>query len=131
MNALFNAAVQGISPKGGTLYTTTFPCHNCARHLVTAGIKRVYYIEPFVKSLASELHYDSLTTDAVEQTDTRMLVVPFTGVGPRMYEEYFVKKTDLKNDRTGEYKPPSGDTPSLAVRLRELAHVERAAADLI
>ena len=29
---------------GGSLYCTTYPCHNCARHIILAGIKKVYYI---------------------------------------------------------------------------------------
>ena len=27
---------------------------------------------------------------------SRMVVVPFTGVGPRMYEDYFLKRGELK-----------------------------------
>lgn len=37
------AANTGISLKGADLFTTTFPCPNCARLLVRAGIQRVYY----------------------------------------------------------------------------------------
>lgn len=40
---------QGVSSNGCTLYTTTYPCHNCARHIIAAGIKRVVYIEPYEK----------------------------------------------------------------------------------
>lgn len=131
MNALFNAAAQGISPKGCILYTTTFPCHNCARHLITAGIDVVYYIEPFVKSLAKQLHYDSITTDWGDVGSNKMRILPFTGVGPRMYEDHFMKRAELKNGRTGVYEKPAGEIPSVAVRLRELGHVEAAAAKLI
>lgn len=46
---------------GSTLYTTTFPCHNCARHIVAAGISAVYYVEPYSKSLAMELHDDAIS----------------------------------------------------------------------
>jgi deoxycytidylate deaminase len=131
MNAILNAALQGLSPRDCVLFTTTFPCHNCARHLVAAGIAKVYYIEPFVKSLAAELHSDAIATDLDEKNKRKMLIVPFTGVGPRMYEEYFAKRTHLKDDGSGEYKEPDGESQSLAVRLRELADVEKAAAELI
>jgi deoxycytidylate deaminase/dephospho-CoA kinase len=60
MDALFSAARQGKSTLGTTVFCTTFPCHNCARHMVTAGVKAVYYVEPYVKSLAVELHADSI-----------------------------------------------------------------------
>ncbi len=37
------AARKGISLEGATIYTTTFPCPNCARLIGTAGFKKVYY----------------------------------------------------------------------------------------
>jgi deoxycytidylate deaminase len=51
MDALLSAARQGISPVGTRLFVTTFPCHYCARHLVTAGVDEVQYIEPYPKNL--------------------------------------------------------------------------------
>src|SRR5207249_4913717 len=41
MDALLACGRVRVSPKDGTLYSTTFPCHNCAKHIVSAGIKRV------------------------------------------------------------------------------------------
>ncbi len=130
MNALFNAAIQGISTKGATLYATTFPCHNCARHLVTAGVIKVFYIEPFTKSMAVELHGDSISVDANDSKD-RMLVIPFTGVGPRMFDDCFGKRLELKDDVDGHYIPPKGEVPHYAVRLKELSDVEAAAVRLL
>ncbi|MFN8721748.1 MAG: deaminase, partial [Rhodospirillales bacterium] len=138
MNAVISAARQGVSPEGTTLYTTTFPCHNCARHLVTAGVYFVYYIEPFVKSLAQVLHHDSIKTELPDKAtgaepvvQTHMYVVPFTGVGPRMYEYYFRKMSNLKNDTTGLFIPPDGSEVKFGVRLRMLENVEEAAIDLV
>lgn len=132
MNALFSAARSGFSPVGATLFCTTYPCHNCARHLVTAGISAVYYIEPYVKSLAIELHEDSISTASSlgDQSATKMAVLPFTGVGPRMYEDFFTKRSELKR-KDGKFELPSGDEPGYAVRLRELRHVEQKAAAML
>jgi len=136
MSAVLNAARAGVSPADCTLYCTTFPCHSCARHLVNAGIKDVYYIEPYVKSLATELHSDSIQAEAPPVDPpaiakaVKMVILPFTGIGPRMYEDYFVKRGDLKND-SGVYTAPAGELPSYAVRLREAAQVEAAAANLV
>jgi deoxycytidylate deaminase len=137
MSALLSASRSGISPVGTSLYCTTYPCHNCARHLVCAGVEQVYYIEPYVKSLAAELHYDAITTElpkldagGVRPKADKMVIVPFTGVGPRMYEDFFVKRGELKDSR-GSYLPPEGGEPAYAVRLRELAKVEEAAAALV
>lgn len=137
MDAIMSASRSGVSTEGGTLYCTTFPCHNCARHLVTAGIHKVLYIEPYVKSRALELHGDSLATneiEAFEETDDkkvqiRMIVTPFTGVGPRMYEDHFMKNSELKDDNSGAFIQPGGTTPVHSVRLRDLAEIEKIVAD--
>ena len=59
-----------------------------------------------------------------------MTVVPFTGVGPRMYEDFFVKRDELK-DASGRYKVPSNGVPTFAVRLDAMAKVEEAAIALV
>lgn len=62
MDALLSAARSGTSVLGTRLFVTTFPCHYCARHIVSAGVTEVQYIEPYPKSLAVELHGDSIET---------------------------------------------------------------------
>lgn len=132
MNAILSAARSGHSPKGGSLYCTTYPCHNCARHLVNAGISRVFYVEPYVKSLAIELHSDAISNVElnVGEKQQKMIVLPFTGVGPRMYEDFFTKRVTLKGSG-GVYVPPEASVPSQSVRLREMANVEERAAGLV
>jgi deoxycytidylate deaminase len=88
MEALLACARSGVSPKGGTLYSTTFPCHNCAKHIVAAGIERVVYVEPYPKSHALALHPDSIALDDPEARD-RVKFVPFEGVGARRYIDLF------------------------------------------
>lgn len=41
MNALMQAAKNGVSVSGGTAYVTNMPCTTCAKALIGAGIKRV------------------------------------------------------------------------------------------
>jgi len=41
--ALAHAAKKGVATEGADLYVTTFPCPTCARSVVEAGIKRVFY----------------------------------------------------------------------------------------
>lgn len=133
MAALMAAARGGISTIQSTMYVTVFPCHNCARHLVAAGVKAVFYIEPYVKSLAYELHSDSISPEGPDSTAsgaTKMLIAPFTGVGPRMYDDYFVKRTDLKAIG-GRYTPQAEGQPAFAFRLRELESVEAAVIDAL
>lgn len=42
-NAIIQAAVQGISVAGSTLYCTNSPCSLCAKMLINAGVKRVVF----------------------------------------------------------------------------------------
>lgn len=42
-NAIIQAAVHGISIKGSTLYSNTYPCVICAKMLINAGIVRIVY----------------------------------------------------------------------------------------
>ena len=89
MNALLDAARRGIPVQGATLYTTTFPCHNCARHIIGAGVDRVVFIEPYTKSRAEQLHADSLTIAQTERENGKVAFAPFVGVAPRRYREMF------------------------------------------
>lgn len=94
MDALLTCARSGVSPVGGILYTTTFPCHNCTRHIIAAGIERVIYIEPYAKSRAEELHEDAIVVeekapDEANRTRRRVPFTPFVGVGPRRYFDLF------------------------------------------
>ena len=91
MEAILSASRTGRSIVGCTLYSTTYPCHNCTKHIVDAGIKEVVYIEPYPKSLALDLHEDSV---ALEKTENGKVVFkPFVGVAPRRYIELFSNTT--------------------------------------
>lgn len=85
---------------GKTLYCTTYPCHNCARHIVAAGIKRVVYIEPYEKSLAIQLHGDAIT-DSNEEN--KVAFQPFEGVSPNRYSAFF-KFNSIRKDSKGRAK---------------------------
>lgn len=83
------------SSVGMTLYSTTYPCHNCARHIVAAGISRVVYIEPYEKSLAIKLHDDSLAETSGSQ---KVILTPFEGVSPRRFETFFRQNSKRKDE---------------------------------
>lgn len=88
MEALLSCARKNISSQGATLYCTTFPCHNCAKHLIAAGIERVVYVEPYPKSKAAEFHSNSITLGFSESEGT-VHFEPFVGVGPRRFFDLF------------------------------------------
>lgn len=89
MNALLDAARRGVPVAETTMYTTTFPCHNCARHIIGAGIDRVVFIEPYEKSRAEQLHDDAVSVEESPSDDDRVAFEPFVGVAPRRYLEWF------------------------------------------
>lgn len=42
-NAIYNAALNGVSTKGTSIYLTCgIPCCDCARGIINSGIKKVY-----------------------------------------------------------------------------------------
>ncbi|PVZ39333.1 anti-phage dCTP deaminase [Pseudomonas sp. CC120222-01a] len=86
MEALLSSSRTGVSPLGSTLYCTTFPCHNCAKHIIAAGIKRVVYVEPYPKSKALQFHSDAITT---HEGSPGVFFEPFMGVGPRSFFDLF------------------------------------------
>ena len=80
MAALMDAARRGVAVRGTTLFSTTFPCHNCTKHIAAAGISRVVYIEPFPKSRAGELHDDAIEVDGTGRVEGKVNFGPFVGV---------------------------------------------------
>jgi len=58
-NAIIQAAVFGVSPDGGTIYTTTHPCIICTKMIINAGIKRVVYKIHYDDELSAEMLRES------------------------------------------------------------------------
>ena len=54
-NALTDAARRGVSVQNATAYVTHFPCIHCAKLLLAAGIRAVYFHEDY--------HNDALVTE--------------------------------------------------------------------
>ena len=46
-NAIMKVAKSTMSCEGADLYTTTCPCFDCAKLIIQAGIKKVYYTEDY------------------------------------------------------------------------------------
>lgn len=102
MDALTTAARRGTSVAGATLVCTTFPCHNCTRHIIASGIRKVLYVLPYTKSLARELHGDALEIEpeSASLIEGKVVLDQYTGVAPRVYTQFFlVGQGDRKDDR--------------------------------
>lgn len=88
MHAILNAGkTAGMRIANGKIFVTTYPCHSCARHIVASGIKEVYYIEPYRKSLAVKLHGDAISEQEFDTKKVRILA--YDGVAPSRYLTLF------------------------------------------
>lgn len=107
--ALFDAARNGVSVRGCTLYTTTFPCHDCAKAIVAAGIKEVIYWAPYPKSLAAELYDDSIEIDSATPDPRKVHFHSFVGIAPNRYADFFImgKRERKKEDGYADLFDPS------------------------
>lgn len=94
MDALTTCCRIGVAIEGATLFTTTFPCHNCTRYIIAAGISRVVYIEPYPKSQAAPLHGDAICiAPCTDEDSTRKIPFePFVGIGPKRFFDLFSLK---------------------------------------
>ncbi|MBU2491210.1 MAG: dCMP deaminase [Bacteroidetes bacterium] len=54
MNAILQCSSHGISTQGATAYITNMPCTNCAKSLVTAGIKEIVVFSDYHATQAEE-----------------------------------------------------------------------------
>lgn len=103
MHAIITGSqLTGNKMVNGKLFCTTYPCHNCARHIIVSGIKEVYYIEPYAKSLCLELHSDAITEDESEGQKVKLLI--YDGVAPRRFLEFFTMVRERK-DSEGKVLP--------------------------
>lgn len=100
MDALLALArTTSSSTLNKTLYCTTYPCHNCARHIIAAGIKRVVYIEPYEKSLATQLHNDAISLHQDDEilVNNKVSFQHYDGVSPKRYDDFFKYRHERKN----------------------------------
>lgn len=99
MAALIDAARRGVAVDSRTMFVTTFPCHNCAKHIIAAGIRHVVYLEPYAKSRATNLHEEEIEIeskdgppgdeDRKDGVIPKVVFSPYSGIAPRQYERLF------------------------------------------
>jgi len=98
MAAITDAARRGVSVSGAILFSTTFPCHNCAKHIVAAGIRELIYIEPYLKSQVARLFSDSIALERVP-SERQVPFSPFVGFAPLRLVDFFWMRKRRDDDR--------------------------------
>lgn len=120
MAALMACVRIGVKPTGGALYCTTFPCHNCAKHIIASGVLEVFYVEPYPKSKARDLHGDGIYLPDEEEAvvdDPRVAFRAFEGIGPRRFLDLF--SLSLGSGRPIKRKNKGADGKRASWRLGE------------
>lgn len=106
MLAISSAARRGVNTDKSTMYVTTFPCHECARNIIAAGIEKVVYVEPYPKSLSKTLYkHEAVFYPAPPETEDRSKVqfVPYDGIAPNAADRLFSwapRKWSIKDTAT-------------------------------
>ena len=44
-NAIIQAAKNGVSIDGASIYITAYPCWGCMKAIISSGIRKIYYME--------------------------------------------------------------------------------------
>ena len=79
LNALLNS--NGIGVKGSRIYVALFPCNECAKAIIQAGIKEIVYISDKYRdtdaNLASKRMLAAAGVKLTEFKSTKMLEIDF------------------------------------------------------
>jgi len=124
MSAITDAARLGRPLQNATLYCTTFPCHMCAKHIVASGIEEVVFLEPYPKSLANDLHDDSIEIEGQsrgEYSDYKATTFKhFHGVSPRRYRDLFER--NKRKNADGSLKEWRFERPKCIFDIKSPVH---------
>lgn len=128
MEALMSCARGNIGTRNAQLYCTTFPCHNCAKHIIAAGIKKVVYVEPYPKSKAFDFHNDSITLTSTEEN--KVVFEPFVGVGPRSFFNLFSVNIGagyeiIRKNKNGKPAEWEEENATLRMQMLPISYMER------
>ena len=121
MSAICDAARTGRSVKDGTLFVTTFPCHNCTKHIISSGVKLVVFMEPYPKSQAEKLHNNEIKLE--EASTSHVSFLPFMGISPFRYRDIFEKKSRKISGRAKKWYDKE-DLPRPQLEISYPSHTE-------
>lgn len=114
MAAICTAARRGTALRNTVMYSTTYPCHQCARLIIAAGIKKVTYIDPYPKSQVQEMYHDEVSEN-LPRTHGTVAFEPFEGIAPRLFRQVFTMSDRSRDKITGRYT--TWDAPTSTPRL--------------
>ena len=98
-SALYNIKDKHTKmPDGCKMYVTTLPCHLCQKDIIFSGIKQCYYIKPYEKvnkhMFKNDIFWLPEEEEIMDQSENRVKMKCFFGIGPERYEEFFPETAD-------------------------------------
>jgi len=102
MSALLDAARRGIAVRDCTMYVNTYPCHNCTKHIIAAGIKKVIFLHPYPKSKARNMYKNMIAHGLFlneKQPYNAIVFEPFWGASPNRFMQIFAHSKDDRLER--------------------------------
>ena len=72
-NAILQAAKNGVSIDGGTIYVTASPCWNCFKMIANAGLRRIVY---------GEFYRDNRIFDVASKLNMELIHLPEQKISP-------------------------------------------------
>lgn len=107
MSALLDAARRGISVKGCDLYVNTYPCHNCAKHIIASGLSSVVFLHPYPKSEAKKMFSEMITHSLKKKKSTKKSTLnfkSFSGLAPNRFMYAFQNNKEPRQQKDHQNK---------------------------
>lgn len=109
MNAVLQCAKYGTPVEGSTIYVTHFPCLQCAKALIQAGVKKIIY--------ATDYRNDEYASTLFAQSGVSVQHIPFD---ERNVDFLSDQKLTLVNDLVNEMRELGADEEQLEPLLRRV-----------
>src|SRR5690606_4972648 len=103
MNALLQCSKYGVSVSGADIYVSHFPCLQCTKSIIQAGISRLYYAEDYKNH--------EYAIELLEQAGVAVVQVIFD---ERQIDFLSVEKASLYMELIGKLKEKGGSDEELA-----------------
>ncbi|GAI89507.1 unnamed protein product, partial [marine sediment metagenome] len=89
-SAIVEAAKSGLPLRSGMIFTTTFPCNQCANKIANLGLQKVVYVEPYPQKEA---------IDTLEENGIEMEL--FEGIKSRAFFSLFKRIEEIERIEEG------------------------------
>lgn len=117
MEAIISASRDGKNClREANIFVTTYPCENCVKHILAAGISSVFFIEPYPKSRAkdffSEFIADPSETETKAHENKKLQFIQFVGIAPISFPILYAA-TERKDENGVLIRPSDRPMPKL------------------